>query len=97
MKEGERVLRCKLHQIHHQRIMRNGVKVGGECCGVVFQSSIESPLLSLLMTIISLATEHSDPVAPHRVGVSMCVCPSLCVCVCVYITLRGKSVINCPL
>lgn len=49
----------------------------------------QSTLSSLLMTIIILATERSDPVAPHRVGVSMCVCVP--VCVCVYINLWGAS------
>lgn len=41
----------------------------------------QSFLSSLLMTIISLATECSDPVAPHRVGVSMRMCVPVCVCV----------------
>lgn len=54
----------------------------------------QSTLSSLLMTIIILATKHSDPVAPHRVGVSMCVCVPMCVCI--HQPVRGKSVIiNC--
>lgn len=68
--------------------MSNGVREGTGCCVLILQSEEypQSTLSSLLMTIISLSTEHSDPVAPHRVGVSMCV-PVPCVCVCVYIIL----------
>lgn len=39
-----------------------------------------------LMTIISLRTERSDPVAPHGAGVS------LSLCVCTHQVVLGKSV-----
>lgn len=35
---------------------------------VQYSSHIKNSLSSLLMTVISLATEHSDPVAPQRMG-----------------------------
>lgn len=55
---------------------------------LVFPSE-ESTSSSLLMTIISLSTELSDPVPPHRAGVS--IRTTSCVCVCVYINLWRVS------